>query len=481
MPFAFRRSLRPLTLALLVTGLAAAGTAAAFFLRSRRDVTTSSEEARKAYNEARENDLKMYEREAISGYATALQYDPHFVMATLRLAGKIRGRDPERAKSLLASAARSRDEITPREQLMLRIYEERWGRRDVATLGALYDEYLRRFPDDPEGYLMRCDFLAGQKRTAEALAEFERLLTVNPNYAIAYNTLGYASAARGDFAKAEDYLKRYRYLAPDQANPLDSLGELYALTGRYDEAEDVLKKALATKSDFFPAYGHLGTVEIGRGNPAKAAEYFLKASDEAAQPAVRLDFRFYASIALLDAGDEAVACKERDLCMAEAAGLSPGSEAERLGAKIAFYQAAFLAMKGETEGLDALLATASAAYEKEPDAEKKGAERDMMLVRGVAAARSGHCEDAVALLRGSQRLDSEFGLGGTQYYPAKDFAHVLVAGCLHDLGRNEEAEKELEPLLKRNPHFAPAVAVAARLKPGKPAAEARAARAAGAP
>jgi tetratricopeptide (TPR) repeat protein len=481
MPFASRRSLRPLALALVVTGLVAAGTAAAFFLRSRRDVTTSSEQARKAYNEARENDLKMYEREAISGYATALQYDPHFVMATLRLAGKIRGRDPERAKSLLASAARSRDEITPREQLMLRIYEERWGRRDIATLGALYDEYLRRFPDDPEGYLMRCDFLASQKRTAEALAEYERLLTVNPNYAIAYNTLGYASAARGDFAKAEDYLKRYRYLAPDQANPLDSLGELYALIGRYDEAEDVLKKALATKSDFFPAYGHLGTVEIGRGNPAKAAQYYLKASDEATQPMGRLDFRFYASIALLEAGDGAAARKERDRFVAEAVGLPPGSEAERLGAKIAFYQAAFLAIKGETTGLDALLASAAAPYEKEPDAEKKGVEQGVALVRGIAAARSGRCEEAVALLRKIQQPVGEFGLGGTEYYPAKDFGHVLVAGCLHDLGRNEEAEKELEPLLKRNPRFAPAVAVAARLTPGRPAVETRAARAPGAP
>jgi tetratricopeptide (TPR) repeat protein len=480
MPLA--RSLRPLTLALVVTVLAAAGTAAAFFLRSRRDVTTSSEQARKAYNEARENDLKMYEREAISGYAKALQYDPHFVMATLRLADKIRGRDPERAKSLLASAARSRDELTPREQLMLRIYEERWGKRGVAKLGALYDEYIRRFPDDPEGYLMRCYFLAGQKRTAEALAEYERLLRVNPNYAIAYNTLGYASAARGDFAKAEDYLKRYRYLAPDQANPLDSLGELYALVGRYDEAEDVLKKALAIKGDFFPAYGHLGTVEIGRGNPAKAAQYFLKASDEATQPFVRLDFRFYASIALLDAGDEAAARKERDRLVAESAGLPPGSEASWLGAKIALYQAAFLAMKGETTGLDALLASAAAPYDKESDAEKKKTgERENALIRGVAAARSGRCEEAVALIRKNRQPEGEFGLGGTQYYPAKDFFRVLAAGCLHDLGRNEEAEKELEPLLKRNPHFAPAVAVAARLKAEKPAPESRTARVSGVP
>lgn len=474
MPLTSRRSVRPVLLTLAVIGLAAAGTAGAFFLRGRRDVTTSSEEAWKAYHQARENDIKLYEREAISGYATALQYDPHFVMATLRLADKMRGRDPARAKSLLASAVRSREEITPREQLMLRIYEERWGRRDVATLGALFDEYLRRFPDDPEGYLMRCNFLAMQNRTAEALAEYERLLAVNPNYAYAYNTLGYASAARGDFAKAEDYLKRYRYLAPDQANPLDSLGELYAHTGRYDEAEDVLKKALAVKSDFYPAYGHLGTVEIGRGNPAKAAQYFLKASNEATQPYVRLDFLFYASIALLDAGDEAAARKQKDLLVAEATALPLGSEAEHPGAKIASYQAAFLAMKGETTGLDALLASAAAPSGKESDAEKKDSEHGIKLIRGVAAARSGRCEEAVALLRGIQQPEGEFGLGGTEYYPVKDFGRVLIAGCLHALGRNEEAEKELEPLLKRNPRFAPAVAVLARVRIDKPAGEARA-------
>ncbi len=481
MPLASRRSLRPVALTLAVTGLAVAGTAAAFFLRSRRDVTTSSEQARKAYNEARENDIKLYEREAISGYAKALEYDPHFAMATLRLADKIRGRDPERAKSLLASAARSRDELTPREQLMLRIYEERWGKRDIPTLDALYDEYLRRYPDDPEAYRMRCDFLAMQKRTAEALAEYERLLTVNPNYAYAYNVLGYAAAARGDFAKAEDCLKRYRYLAPDQANPLDSLGELYALVGRYDEAEDVLKKALAIKGDFFPAYGHLGTVEIGRGNPAKAAEYFIKASAEAAQPYQRLDFRFWASIAFLEAGDEEAARRERDLFSAEAAGLPQGMEAERLSAHIAFCKAALLALKGETAGVETLLASTTGAFEKASDAEKKGVEQGLTMVRGIAAARSGRCEEAVALLRKIQQPEGEHGLGGTEYYPTKDFGRVLVAGCLNRLGRNEEAEKELEPLLKRNPHFAPAVELAARLTSGKPAADARAVRSAGLP
>ena len=134
-------------------------------------------------------------------------------------------------------------------------------------------------------------------------------------------------------------------------------------------------------------------------------------------------------------------------------------------------------MKGETAGLDALLASAAVPFEKGSDDEKKNVEKGIAMVRGIAAARSGRCEEAVPLLRGiQQQPEGEFGLGGTQYYPAKDFGRVLVAGCLNQLGRNEEAEKELEPLLKRNPHFAPAVAVAARVRrreagrrsPGRP-------------
>ena len=67
-------------------------------------------------------------------------------------------------------------------------------------------------------------------------------------------------------AKGEDFLKRYRFLAPDQANPYDSLGELYANTGRYEEAETNLTKALAIKPDFFPSHGHLGTMRYGKGD-----------------------------------------------------------------------------------------------------------------------------------------------------------------------------------------------------------------------
>jgi len=459
-----RRSLRRLVLVAVLAGLAVAGTAGAYFLRSRRDVTTTSEKAWRAYHEAAENDLKMYEREAISGYAAALAEDPHFVMATLRLADKMRGRDPDRAKSLLASAARYRDEITEREKLVLRIYEERWGRRDMAVLGNLFDEYVERFPDDPEGYRLRANHLSMVNRNADAIAEYERLLTINPNYATAYNTLGYYWAERGDYAKAEDFLKRYRYLAPDQANPFDSLGEMYARVGRYDEAEENLHKALAIKEDFFASYGHLGSVELGRGHPEKAAVYFRKAADAAAGPWARADFRFLVVLMLCDAGKVEEARQEFGDMSTEARAFPPGSEANTMALQTLFRRAVFLARTGDVAGADAALEALQKAAPMEGDPEKlKGYAGDLAYLRGFVAAMAGRFAEGAESLGKALSEDGPSGLGGTDYYSRKDIARILLARCLSRLGRKEEAEKALQPVLARNPRYQPALDELARV------------------
>ena len=253
------------------TSLVLAGTAAAFLVLNRREVTTSSAEAYRHYKLGRENELKLYEKEAMAEYAEALRHDCNFVMATIRLAEQISKRDPERAKSMVASARQSQGSITAREQFALRIFEAQMAKKESKEMEALFDEYVQAFPKDAEPYRQRAMFYLGHQRPAEAVRDLEKLLAINPNDARAYNDLGYYWAGMGDFAKAEDYLKRYRFLAPDQANPYDSLGELYANTGRYEEAEESLKKALAVKPDFVHSVAELGTLEIGRGNPAAAA------------------------------------------------------------------------------------------------------------------------------------------------------------------------------------------------------------------
>jgi tetratricopeptide (TPR) repeat protein len=466
-----RSRVRVLPLVLALAGLAVAG-AVAFRMRASRDVTTSSERAYRAYREGVENDLKMYEREAMSSYAEALRYDPHFVMATLRLADKMRSRDPERAASLLASAARYRDDLTEREKLMLRIWEERWGKRDLKVLEALFDEYVRRFPKDPEGYKMRAGFLANAGRMPEALAEYERLIAVNPNYAEAYNTLGYYWARNGDNAKAEDYLKRYRYLASDQANPYDSLGEFYAFTGRYDEAEETLRKALSIKDDFYAAWGHLGTVEAGRGNPVKAAEYFRKASDNAPSTFQRYDFRFLAAMCLVDAGRPEDAVKEMDAASAEIASMPPGAEAKKLKAGDSYRRAALFGRIGRTSEAEAALAAldlSAVTDPKDPKSQEMAA-REMGLVRGVIAMGAGRDAEAVTLLTSALENKQSKGFAGSDYYPVNTLARLALAASLGRMGRADDAAKALAPILEKNPRFFPALQSLARARGTEPPA-----------
>ena len=466
------RRIRVLPLVLALTGLAVAGTAVAFRLRANRDVTTSSEQAYRAYHAGIENDLKMYEREAMSSYAEALRYDPHFVMATLRLADKMRGRDPGRAASLLASAGRYRDELTDREKLMLRIYEERWGKRDLKVLESLYDEYQNRFPKDPAGYEMRAGFLANTGRMPEAIAEYERLIAVNPNYAIAYNTLGYYWSKKGETAKGEDYLKRYRFLAPNDANPYDSLGELYAFAGRYDEAEENLKKAIAVKDDFYAAWGHLGTVEVGRGNPLKAAEYFRKGSDNAPNAFIRYDFRFLAAMCLVDAGRTDDAVKDMDAATAEIAGMAPGLESRKLKVGDSIRRAGLFGRLGRTAEAEAVFAAVDPmvlADPKEPKSREMIA-RELNLIRGVIAMGAGRDAEAVALLKDSLESKQEYGFAGSDYYPNNTFSRLALATSLGRLGRPDEAAQALAPLLEKNPRFFPALQSLARARGKEPPA-----------
>jgi len=63
------------------------------------------------------------------------------------------------------------------------------------------------------------------------------------------------------FDEAEEHFKKYRYVAPDQANPHDSLGELYITTGRYGDAETTLEQAIEIKPDFWASYLHLALLK----------------------------------------------------------------------------------------------------------------------------------------------------------------------------------------------------------------------------
>lgn len=441
--------------------LLAAGTAAAYWAYGRRDVTTSSEQAHRLYYQGLENEQKMYMREALEDYAAALAKDPHFVMATLRLAGTMSSRDPERAQSLIESAGRYRDEITERERLFLDMFEARF-RKDKKGFEASVDRYLRKFPRDPEGYQMRASILARAGKVDEAAKVYQQLLAVNPNYAIAYNNLGYYAMGMKDWAKAEDNFRRYRFLAPDQANPFDSLGELYANTGRYAEARESLKQALAVKPDFAPSLAHLGTVAVGEGRLDEAAELFRQAVEAADSPEATSEWEFARVFCYLFAGDAPRAMATLTQVEEKAKRL-PDAQRKPQTIRAAFVRAAIESAAGRAEEAEKHLAEAGALVPKEGEG-KYDWDTTPDLVRAIAARAKGDHAKAVELFAAPLKKADEAKTGGSfPYFPMNDLLRVDAAESLVAVGRRDDAEKLLAKTLSRNPRFQPAVALASRL------------------
>ena len=115
----------------------------------------------------------------------------------------------------------------------------------------------------------------------------EQIIKLNPDFAPAYNMLGYAKVETGDPdpAKAIAYLKKYAELEHDQPNPEDSLGEVSRYVGDDQGSLEHYRAALKLSPTFITSQTGLGDTYTLMGDFANArAEYDKAAGDVHQQP-----------------------------------------------------------------------------------------------------------------------------------------------------------------------------------------------------
>jgi tetratricopeptide (TPR) repeat protein len=143
--------------------------------------------------------------------------------------------------------------------------------KDHAAVFALLDAEVKVHPD-------HVDLLYDRAMAAEKLdkldvleADLRKVIKLKPDYAHAYNALGYTLAEKTNrLNEATELLDKAISLAPEDPFILDSMGWLYYRKGNLDKAREFLERAWRIRQDPEIA-AHLGEVLWMKGSREEAS------------------------------------------------------------------------------------------------------------------------------------------------------------------------------------------------------------------
>ncbi len=200
--------------------------------------------------------LKRFD-EAITWYKRVESGD--WVRAQLKIAtllarqqGLVAGR--EYLHRIEARSTEDRIQMIQVEAQLLRDAKE-W-KETFAMLAKAVDEY-------PDSYELRYDFAMAAERVSRLdilEKQLRRVMEMKPDYAHAYNALGYTLAEKTErLAEAKELIEKALKLSPDDPFILDSLGWVHYRLGQVPEALKHLQQAYSQRPDPEIA-AHLGEV-----------------------------------------------------------------------------------------------------------------------------------------------------------------------------------------------------------------------------
>ncbi len=159
------------------------------------------------------------------------------------------------------------------------------GKKDEKTVDKKIGQFVstvRPMPNqgNPDShYLLALHY---QKRGShqQAIREFEKAVSIDPEYAKAYNGMAVSYDLSGDFAKAVEYYKMALHLKPDLGYVKNNLGYSYLLQGKYDEAIVVFQEILSVGDASKRVRNNLGLAYAMKGDFDRALNEFSIAGNE---------------------------------------------------------------------------------------------------------------------------------------------------------------------------------------------------------
>ena len=352
-----------------VSGEAAVAAAASM----KMPITTSSDEALAEFQAGRALLDNLHFTEARPYFERAVELDPGFAMGHLFMANT----SPTTALffASLEQAEANAAGATEGEQAAIAVTSAAARNDQAAQLEAL-SRLVTLYPQDERSHNQLANFFNGQQDYDNAILHYGHAVAINPEFATAYNSLGYAQRANGNLDGAKDAFAKYVELIPDEANPYDSYAELLMEMGQYDEAVENYEKALVIDSHFSGSYAGISVAESLKGNAVAAqasAAAMLAAARTSGEKQAAM-FRSITSHLFAGDADAAIAVAEKIVAMNEADGdyAAMGGTTEYMGDimldagltdKASEYYDAALAYRQQSSINDANKAQAGRTYQ----------------------------------------------------------------------------------------------------------------------
>lgn len=272
-------------------------------------ITTSSEEARKAFLQGRDLNEKLLIQDSIAHFDKAISLDPNFALAELNRAnvsptGKEFFEHLKKAVSLADKASNG-------EKLLI-LGAEAGANGNPAKQKEYLEQLIAAYPNDERANFALAGYHFGQQDFPQAIQFYKKATELAPTFSSAFNLLGYAYRQNVDYPNAEAAFKKYIELIPNDPNPYDSYAELLLKMGKFDDSITQYRKALSIDQNFINAHQGIGMALLYKGNADEAAAEIQKITGKARSDAEHRTALFALTVVDVDSGKWAKALEDVD-------------------------------------------------------------------------------------------------------------------------------------------------------------------------
>ena len=244
-------------------------------------ITSHSRDAVALYVRARALNENLQPHEAYAIFQQAVVLDPAFALGHYGLAST--APTAKQVRDHLAKAIELSSNASEGERLLILAMRARLDGEPIAVR-QIAESLARRFPKDERAHWVLGNACSAQQMYDKAVEHFQQAIAINPQFSLAYNSIGYAYRPTGDMAAAEKAFQQYIALVPNDPNPYDSYAELLMKLGRFDESIAQYNKAQLIDPHFSGSFVGIAADHLFAGRHvdalAEANRYLSVARDD---------------------------------------------------------------------------------------------------------------------------------------------------------------------------------------------------------